>query len=59
MSKPPVAIELDRAQAEALRRACVHMVRALDVVLVVTTNPRPAATVTTTAQPVDKRGTTP
>lgn len=56
MNKPPVAIELDRAQAEALRRACVHMVRALDVVLVVTTSPRPVATVTTTA--VDKRDTT-
>lgn len=55
-SKPPVAIELDRAQAEALRRACVHMVRALDVVLIVTTNPRPPATVTTTT--VDKRDNT-
>ena len=54
--KPPVSIELDRAQAEALRRACVHMVRALDVVLVVTTNPRPDATVTTTV--VDKRSDT-
>lgn len=54
--KPPVAIELDRAQAEALRRACVHMVRALDVVLIVTTNPRPPATVTTTT--VDKRDNT-
>lgn len=54
--KPPVSIELDRAQAEALRRACVHMVRALDVVLVVTSSAPRDATVTTTV--VDKRSDT-